>query len=195
MNKTKRIFQLLILLIIFQSTAAQTYKTADDAQGLLPGTKAPVFTAMDSDGNNYSLKKALESGPVVMIFYRGFWCPHCNRHLSSIQDSLELIYETGATVIAVSPEKPEYLNETKEITGSEFTLLYDESYRISDAYDVAFLSSKKNLMKYHSDDSQRLPIPATYIINEDGLITWRHFDPNYKKRSTVKDIIQALTKI
>ena len=203
---SKLIFVFVILFTGITSVPSQTYKTVDEAEGLLPGTKAPAFTATDTDGKDYSLEEALAKGPVVMIFYRGYWCPHCNRHLAGIQDSLGFIYEKGASIIAVSPEKPEYLNETKEITGSEFTLLYDEGYRIANAYDVSFLPAQRKLMKYntftkaslkesHSDESQRLPIPATYIINTEGLITWRQFDPNYKNRSTVKEIIQALSEI
>jgi len=90
-----------------------------------------------------------------------------------------------------------------EQTGAEFTLLYDEGYRISDAFDVTFRPSGKDRLMYntmlganlknaHSDDSQRLPIPATYIIGQDGNIVWRQFDPNYKNRSTVAGILEGL---
>lgn len=140
-----------------------------------------------------------------MIFYRGFWCPVCNRHLGKIQDSLKLITEKGAVVIAVSPEKPEFLDKMSEKTGAQFTLLYDEDYKIADAYDVTFKPTSIEIFSYnfvgaklketHSDDSQRLPIPATYIISQDGKIAWRQFDPNYKNRSTVNDILMALDKI
>ncbi|MDZ7742259.1 MAG: hypothetical protein U5Q03_11025 [Bacteroidota bacterium] len=85
-------------------------------------------------------------------------------------------------------------------------MLYDEGYRISDAYDVTFKPSATtlftynallgaNLKKTHSDESQRLPIPATYLIDKNGTIAWRQFDPDYKKRSSVKDILKALKQI
>jgi peroxiredoxin len=139
----------------------------------------------------------------VLIFYRGQWCPICNRHLSQIQDSLKFIAEKGATVIAVSPEKPEYLEKMEKKTGSEFTLLYDEDYKIENAYDVTFTPDDKQIFMYntmlnaklkesHSDDSQQLPIPATYIIGTDGMIVWRQFNPDYKKRSTVAEIVKNL---
>lgn len=185
---------------------AQEYRSAKEAEGLQVGTSAPVFNALDADNTLFSLEKTLINGPVVLIFYRGFWCPVCNKHLGEIQDSLSLIEERGARVIAISPEKPEYLGQMAGKTGAEFTLLYDEGYRIADAYDVTFKPSATTLFTYntllgaklketHSDDSQRLPIPATYIINTDGKITWRQFDPDYKKRSTVADIMQALENI
>jgi peroxiredoxin len=112
----------------------------------------------------------------------------------------------GAQVVAVSPEKPELLAKTTEKTGADFTLLYDEDYRISDAFDVTFTPGGMdrtmyntflgaNLKQAHSDDSQRLPIPATFVIGKDGKIAWRHFDPDYKKRSTVSEILDALSKM
>jgi len=102
------------------------------------GQKAPVFSAVDADSNIFYLQKALENGSVVLIFYRGFWCPVCNKHLGSLQDNLRLIENTGAKVIAVSPEKPEFLDKMALRTGAQFTLLYDEGYRIAKAYDVVY---------------------------------------------------------
>ena len=138
-----RIFIFFILLLSFTTVNAQTFKSVEEAEGLKPGNTAPLFEALDADNNTYSLQDALESGPVVLIFYRGFWCSYCNRHLAQVQDSLELIYEMGARVVAISPEKPEYLDKMREETGSEFSLLYDEGYLISDAYDVTFLPKQR----------------------------------------------------
>lgn len=209
-SKTSKAIQGLILAIIFtlniSDMKAQDYRSAKEAEGLSAGTAAPVFNALDANNNTFSLETALEQGPVVFIFYRGFWCPVCNKHLSKIQDSLKLIEEKGAKVIAISPEKPEYLGKMEKKSGAEFTLLYDEGYKISDAYDVTFKPSKATLITYntmlgaklkktHSDDSQRLPIPATYVIDKSGTITWRQFNPDYKKRSNVADILEALDKI
>lgn len=194
------------MLTISEKTTAQEYKLLEEAKGITVSLEAPNFSALDADSNLFSLNEALKNGPVVMIFYRGFWCPVCNKHLGSIQDSLKLIEEKGAKVIAISPEKPEYLDVMAEKTGAEFTLLYDEGYKIANAYDVTFKPSATTLFTYnaflgaklketHSDDSQRLPIPATYIISTDGKIAWRQFDPDYKKRSTVAAILQALENI
>ena len=201
-----RKFFLSLLLILAIPLTAQEFKTVEEAEGLQVGTDAPVFKALDADSNEYDLGQALNSGPVVMIFYRGYWCPHCNKHLALIQDSLDLIHALGASVIAISPEKPVYLEKIRKKTGSEFTLLYDEWYRISDAYDVTFLPDEKKIRKYntfmganmtetHSDETNRLPIPATYIIDQNGKIVWRQFDPNYKNRSKVGDILNALSEL
>jgi len=184
---------------------AQNTRSAEDANGLTVGVKAPVFQAIDADSVIFKLAQALKTGPIVLIFYRGHWCPICNKHLGAVQDSLKFITDRGATVVAISPEKPEYLEKMADKTGAAFRLLYDEGYTIADAYDVTFTPGKRqmimyntflnaNLKKTHSDDSQRLPIPATYIISSEGNIVWRQFDPDYHKRSTVKDILDNLPR-
>ncbi len=199
----KTILLTTIAFFIMTHTQSQDTRRAEDASGLTVGTEAPSFTARDAGGEEFTLTEALKTGPVVMIFYRGHWCPVCNEHLGTIQDSLSLILEKGASVIAVSPQKPEYLDRMAEQTGAEFRLLYDKGYAIADAYDVTFTPPRRTLVMYNTalgaklkesqtDDSQRLPIPATYIIGQDGGIAWRQFDPNYKNRSTVKEILENL---
>ena len=181
---------------------AQETKHIDEVKGLKAGDMAPDFTTIDADSISFNLYKTLKSGPVVLIFYRGFWCPYCNKHLSSIQDSLKMITDKGAYVVAASPENPLYLTKMRNNTGAKFRLLYDKGYNISDAYNLTYTPETKQLLKYklinaqlkesHSDDSQRLPIPATYIIGTNGKIIWRQFNPDYRKRSIIKDILMNL---
>ncbi len=198
----------VITFTIFISAmmTAQNYRTAEEAKGLPVGIKAPDFSAVDQNGNVFKLSDQFRNGPVVIVFYRGYWCPVCDKHLGKLQDSLKLIEAAGAKVIAISPEKPEYLEKMADKTGAKFQLLYDDGYAIADAYDVTFKPGASTLLIYntvlnanlketHSDDSQRLPIPATYIIGQDGKIIWRQFDPDYKKRSTVKEILDVLRNI
>jgi len=109
-------------------------------------------------------------------------------------------------VVAVSPEKPELLKMTQEKTAASFTLLYDEDYQISEAFDVVFLSDENTLNIYnsrlganlkdaHSDQSQRLPIPATFIIDQDRKVIWRHVNPDYKQRATTAEILKVLDRL
>lgn len=193
----------MTLLFSTTETMAQEYKKVDEPKGLEIGTIAPSFSGKDKNGNIVDSNAELKKGPVVLIFYRGQWCPVCNRYLSNLQDSLQPIIDKGAQVIAVSPEKPEYLGKTLVKTGAEFTLLYDEDYKISKSYDVLFRPENSTLTIYNtllganlknaqSDDSQQLPIPATFIIAQDGKIVWRQFNPDYKKRASVAEILNNI---
>lgn len=164
------------------------------------GDTVKSFSASDVNDSLFNLDSALNKGPVVLVFYRGHWCPICNKHLKELQDSFESIYAKGASIVAVSPEKVEFLKQTSEKTNASFTLISDTAYLISAQFDVAFKPKDSEVLLYntmlgaklkeaHSDDSQRLPIPATFILNKEGIVVWRHFDPNYKKRSSVQDIL------
>lgn len=191
----------IIALFQFSGCAQKnTFRSVNEAKGLPVGQKAPDFSALDINGKKYELSSLLKSGPVVLIFYRGFWCPVCNKHLKTLEDSLQFVIQKGAELIAVSPEKMEYGEITAQKTGATFPLLYDEDYKIENAYDVTFLPEASQLFLYnialngklkesHSDESERLPIPATYIIDQNGIIVWRQFNPDYKKRASVKDIL------
>jgi len=198
---TTTIFFLLATVIF-----AQEPKSVNDAKGLSVGTTVPDFSAIDAHNNKFILSENLKKGPVIVIFYRGNWCPVCTQHLGKVQDSLEIIIKTGATIVAVSPERPEKIEKMEEKTGAKFALLYDDGYKISEAFDVDFNPTKLEKFKYnkflnadiaeaHSDDSERLPIPATFIISKEGKIIWRHFNPNYKKRASVKEIFLALAQL
>jgi len=197
----KNFFGLLLLFITMNtSIMGQKGKAVTEVKGLAVGSKAPRFTTTDAEGKKYNLEKALKKGPVVLLFYRGKWCPVCNRHLSHLQDSLRFIYEKGATVIAISPEKPELLKKTKEKTKASFTLLHDKGFLFGNAFDVVFNPDIKQVGMYNeklhanlegasSDGSSRLPVPATFIIDNNGKIVWRQFNSDYRIRASVKDII------
>ncbi len=198
------IFMMILILLNSTSIMAQdTYRKVKDAKGLQIGQTVNDFSAIDLHDNKFTLSEALQKGPVVLIFYRGQWCPICNKHLKSLQESLNVIYDKGATVIAVSPEKSEFLKRTAEKTNASFALLYDEAYRISNQFDVTFRPDSMsrimyngmlgaNLKEAQTDDSEQLPIPATFIIGKDSKIVWRHFDPDYKKRASVEDILRNI---
>lgn len=173
-------------------------------EGLFLNSKAPDFKGRDQNGNEVRLKDLLKKGNVVLVFYRGQWCPYCNKHLSRLQDSLQLIRDKGATLIAVSPEKPESVDSTVAKTKAEFSILYDEGLKIMKAYDVDFEVPENTLTRYRNagikidenngKNGNFLPIPATYIIDRDGNISYRFFNSDYKKRPSVKEILDNLDK-
>ena len=197
---------LFLMMLISQKTVGQEAdKEKQEPKGLAVGDTVQNFQAIDADSTLYVFNELIKKEPVVLIFIRGQWCPICNRHMNQLQDSLQAVYKKGANVVVISPEKPEYIEKTIEKTGAQFTILYDENQKISDTFDVTFEPSGKTKVIYntvlgaklkeaHTDDTERLPIPATFIIDTNKVIVWRHFDPNYKNRSTIKEIIKNIPK-
>jgi len=173
-------------------------------EGLFINSKAPDFKAKDKNGNEIVLKDLRKKGPVVLVFYRGYWCPYCNRELQRLEDSLQLITSKGAQLIAITPEKQEGVAKTIENTKATYPIITDDDMKIMKAYDVAYQVDDKTVGRYKmasidlaANNGQKagsvyLPVPAVYIINKDGEISYRFFDPDYKKRPSVKDLLENL---
>lgn len=194
----KKIVGLIVLLHISYFLLAQ-----EAPEGLFINSKAPDFKAKDQNGNEIRLKELLKKGKVVLIFYRGQWCPDCNRFLKKLEDSLQLIKDKGATVVAVTPELPENIKKTIEKTNADYSILYDEELKIMKAYDVEFEVPEVTLERYHNTgikleelngkkNGNYLPVPATYIIDKESTVTYRFFQPDYKKRPSIKEILSNL---
>ena len=133
-------------LLACQAASAQTTPApapALTATALAVGDAAPMFTAKDAQGHEQDLKKMLKKGPVVLYFYRGQWCPYCNKQLSQLQDSLQQLTAKGAQVLVVSPEIQENIGKTVAKTKASFPIVHDENFAIMKAYHTAFTCSPR----------------------------------------------------
>ena len=200
-----KFLQLFSFILLTSATQGQVDTTPflELTAGIEVSDTINELQAIDSRGKLFSWQANELNEKIVIVFIRGKWCGYCNKHLSHLQDSLSQITAKGASVVIVSPEKPEFIKETIEKTKIEATILYDSGYVIMKQFDVLWAPKEKDLKKYskyfgdtmkksHSDDTQRLPVPATYILDENGLVLWRHFDRDYSNRSTVKNILENL---
>jgi peroxiredoxin len=193
----KKYFFLLPVLF-----AALFINAQDGPKGLQVNDDAPAFSAKDQNGKNVSLSDQLKKGPVVLVFYRGQWCPYCNKQLKKLEDSLSLITGKGASLITVTPEKPENITKTIEKTKASYHILYDDGMKIMKSYDVAFAVDAVTVEKYkgygidftkaNGTNGANLPVPALYIISKEGKIIFRHFDADYSKRASVAEILEHL---
>lgn len=176
--------------------------TAQKPEGLFINSKAPEFKLKDQDGVEVSLKELRKKGPVVVLFYRGYWCPFCNRELKAFQDSLGQIQTKGAQVVAITPETKENIDSTVAKTGAVFRILHDDDMKTATAYQVAFnvddrtVSRYKmagiDLLKNNNQKTAVLPVPAVYIVNKEGSVIFRYFDENYRNRVSVATILRNL---
>jgi peroxiredoxin len=195
----KLLFPLFILL-----SGTLTLSAQEAPEGLFINSKAYDFKGKDQHGKEIRLKDLLKKNKnVVLVFYMGQWSPSCNKYLHSLQDSLKLIEDKGATVVAVSPELPENILKTAEKSTAEFSILYDEDIKIMKAYDVDYEVPQNTLKRYGNTginleenngkkNGNFLPVTATYIIDKDFSVTYRFFNFDSKKRASVKEILENL---
>ncbi len=186
-----------ILAFISLNTFAQKAES-----NLQVGQKAPKFVAMDQNGKKIKSSDILKNNELVVVFYRGQWCPYCNRHLSELQSHLEDFKKAGVQIVAISPEKPENSNKMVEKTNADFSILWDKDNSIMEAFGVDFVLEESlqerykkygvDLAKANGNTSQKLPVPATFLIGKDRRIKFVQYDTDYKNRSTAEEILKKI---
>lgn len=191
-----------IVLLAALLTSFYAARSQNSPEGLPVNEKAPDFKAKNQEGKTVHLYDELKKGPVVLVFYRGQWCPYCNRQLSKLEDSLQLIQDKGATLLAITPEVLENINKTIDKTKASYSILHDQDLGIMTAYKVAFEVDEKTVERYkkanidfnvaNGENGAKLPVPAVYVIGKDGRIAYRHFDPDYRKRASVAEILEHI---
>ncbi len=194
----------ILLILLFVVSAVTSYSQKNDLkkfgvlegtqkQGVLVGEKAPGFISKDQNGKEVKLKELLKKGPLVVVFYRGNWCPYCQRYLASLSDSASMIEKKGGKLIAITPEGAKGVEKTKVADG--ISLISDESGKIMKAYKLDFQLTdgyKAKVKKYLNVEMDELVVPATYVIDQSGKVVYRHFDYNYTKRASVQELLQHL---
>lgn len=169
------------------------------------GDKAPDFTLPDINGQMVTLSEALQDGPVVLVFYRGGWCPYCNIALRAYQQILPAIQAKGARLIAVSPQTPDNSLSMTEKNNLDFAVLSDDDNQVARAYKLVFTVPKAvveiyddigiDLVDANGNEQYELPLPGTYVIAQDGTVQFAFADANYVKRAEPADILATLDRI
>ncbi|EDX77376.1 Redoxin superfamily [Coleofasciculus chthonoplastes PCC 7420] len=171
-------------------------------QSLKVGDKAPNFALPNAVGKTVELQDLLSRNPVVISFYRGGWCPYCNLELRSLQQSLAEIKKLGATLVTISPQTPDNSLSTVEKNELEFEVLSDAGNQVAKDFGLVFVLPEElrpiyqdfgiDLPAHNGDNTFELPIPATYVIAQNGTIIHAFVDPDYTKRLDPAEIITAL---
>jgi peroxiredoxin len=173
------------------------------ARGLAVGDAAPNFTLPDALGRPVALSDQLRKGPVVLTFYRGEWCPFCNLQLRSLQQALPLFLEHNATLIAISPQAPDHALSLTEKYDLGYPVLSDLDQSVIRDYRVQFTLSgdledlQVNVFQndpgtQNADHSRSLPVPATFVIDQSGVVRAAFVSADWRYRPEPTDIVAAL---
>jgi len=169
---------------------------------LAVGAAAPGFALPDARGGQVSLAGLLTDGPVVLVFYRGAWCPYCNLQLSVYQGALADIRDAGATLVAVSPQTPDQSLTLAEQHALEYPVLSDAGNVVAAQYGLVYTVAEPvtetlgelgvNLSDYNGDESNTLPAATTFVIGQDGLIRFAAVSGDYRWRVGPEEVLAAL---
>ncbi len=180
---------LFVVTFAFMATLAQSQLPLlpQDISPLLNGETVPDATLSGADGTNYQLHSLVKEKPTVLLFYRGGWCPYCNRHLSEIQGVEGEVGQLGYQIVAISPDSPENLKTTHDEKGVKYRLFSDANGDLIRSMGIAFKAPGKYLDMlnkksggYNQDGF--LPVPAVFVVDEKGTILFEYINPDYKTR-------------
>jgi peroxiredoxin len=178
-------------------------KLTDQVVGV--GSEAPGFSLPNATGQQVTLRQMLTRGAVVISFYRGVWCPFCNLELHSLQQYLPRIEELGASLVAISGQTPDnslLMAEKNELTyevlsdaGLTVASSYGLVFRLPDYLQEAYEQLGHPIPMFNGAGQQKLPIPATFVVDRDGIVRFAYANPDYTHRADPDDIVATLESI
>jgi peroxiredoxin len=173
--------------------------------GLKVGDRAPDAMMQSAEGKDVKLSEMLAKGPTVVVFYRGGWCPYCNTHLKQWAEQNAEIKKMGASLVAISPEKPESAKETGEKQALDFAVLSDVNMEAAKGFKLVFTLSEDTQKKYkgygidlpkrNAAKTWELPHPGTYVIDAKGMIRYAAADKDFAKRPDPAEAMKVLKEI
>ncbi|MBV1757544.1 MAG: AhpC/TSA family protein [Dethiosulfatibacter sp.] len=183
-------------------TAENLKRLEIEKNALNEGDKIPEFQLKNAVGKTIKIYDVLSNGPIIINFYRGAWCPYCNLEIAAYQEILPEIKKRGAQLVAISPEVPDITMTLKEKHALEFEILSDTDNAVAKQFGLVFHLEDKlvalykkmgiDLVKSQENENSELPIPATYVVNTDGVIKLAYLNSDYTKRLEPMDAVAAL---
>ncbi|MGO3719872.1 MAG: peroxiredoxin-like family protein [Mesonia hippocampi] len=191
-DKTKRAYQEGIASVVNSGILAIAKQVGDIA---------PNFTLNNALEKQVSLNDYLKKGPVILTWYRGGWCPYCNLTLHQLQEELPNFKANRANLLTLTPELPNQSMSTAEKHDLQFEVLSDVGNKIARDYGIVFKLTDEvaaiynksfDLNGYNGDDSNELPLAATYIISQEGKIVYAFLDTDYRNRAEPSELTEFL---
>ena len=187
---------------VMETATAALRATGIEQQALNVGDLVPPLSMPDALGRTVDLHELWQQGPLVVVFYRGGWCPYCNLELRAWQHELDSLAQLGATLVAISPQTPDTSLSTAEKNELRFPVLSDSQLEAAKAFGVGF-DMPAELVKLYSgighdlpvingNGQWYLPIPATYVIGVEGRILFAHLDADYRERAEPAVVMACL---
>ena len=189
-------------VVMMEAATAQLRETGIEATALQLGAELPDLTLPNAMGRPIDLRALNASGPLVIVFYRGGWCPYCNLELREWQRLLPQLRGLGATLVAISPQTPDNSLSTAEKNELAFPVLSDSHLAAAEAFGIAFTLSPalvelyakvgNDLPTLNGNGQWVLPIPATYLIDASGRVAMAHVEADYRQRAEPQQVLDAL---
>lgn len=187
---------------IMARATAELIASGQASRAVKAGERAPAFALLDQEGNTVSSAARLAQGPLIVSFYRGVWCPYCNIELQALNEALPRFQALGANVVAISPQTAVNSRKSVRTNALGFPVLSDVGNDVAAAFGLRFAlpdylvdlykTLKNDLPAFNGDPSWTLPMPARYVIGQDGTVLYSEINPDYTRRPDPSEILPVL---
>lgn len=198
----------LSLLLLLSSCAALALERnvianePEDITPLMNGQVIPEVAVWGLDGNSISLRKVVQKKPTVLIFYRGGWCPYCSAQLAGLKEMEDKFQQLGYQLLAISPDSPERLKKQRTEAKFVVQLMSDKKMDVIREFGLGFFLPDNIASRYRDklgitfaqlDGTAKvaLPVPAVYIVDQEGLILFNYVNPNFRVRVSPELVYEA----
>ena len=193
---------LIVSLVLVLAARAELASSPEAAKPLPVGASVPSATVRNADGAELDLATEVAGKPTLVIFYRGSWCPYCNKHLAALQELEPQLLALGYQILALSPDESAGLQTMKDKNHLSYRLLSDHGMKASEAFGLAFRIAPAMVEKYKTygialptvpgDPNARwLPVPAAYVIGRDGKVKFVYANADYQTRVSIEALLVA----
>jgi len=179
-------------------------ESAEKISPLAVGAEIPDVTLLKMDETPVALRSLLRQ-PVILVFYRGGWCPYCKLQLAGLQEIEDDLKSMGFRILAVSPDLPEHLRASVDKGSLSYTLLSDSDMEAASAFGIAFRVDDPTVEKYKEFNidleaasgrkHHRLPVPAVFVIDQRGIVRFSHAHLDYKVRLSTEEVKAAAVAV
>lgn len=201
------IFAVCFLPALSTAAFAQELPIAAEPTATKPlekGKKVPDVQLKDLDGKDVSLASLHQEKPLVIVFFRGGWCPICTKHTQQLIKVYPELKEKGFEMIGVSPDSVESTKANVDKSSIPFSLYSDSELNATSGFGLAFKVDDATVTKYKGfgidlekasgQTHHALPIPAIYVVSKDGVVTFAHSNPDYRQRLDAKELLKEISK-
>jgi peroxiredoxin len=167
-----------------------------------PGEPMPPFCLPDETGRLVTLDDLLAEGPAAIVFHRGHWCPYCRMNTFALARAQGAIAAAGGTIVAVMPDRRRFARALQAEAGATFPILTDFENGYAMSLNLVFWIGEEmeGIMTKAGIDvpdvtatrSWLLPIPATFVVGQGGIVHSRFVDPDFRRRLEMNDLVAAI---
>jgi peroxiredoxin len=193
-------------VLAVMETSTRTLKASGiENRAFRTGDVMPDFTLPNQNGERRSLSGYLAESPLVLNIYRGGWCPYCNMEMKALHDALPAIEARGARLVGMAPELPDKALDTAERAGLAIDILSDQGNVVAERLGLVFELPQElrpiyeqfglDIAAYNGDKSFKLPVPATYIVDQDARIVFDFVNADYTRRAEPDEIVATLDRL